>query len=79
MARQHEGLLVEWATAMRGWIGLVLLSNGVHALTCTALAGWLLVDHFVRAGGVGGADLLLVFWTLKLPALGGRLDRKSVV
>jgi len=73
VARQHEGLLVEWAAAVRGWIGLVLLSNGVHALACTALAGWLLVDHFVRAGGVGGADLLLVFWTLKLPALGGRL------
>lgn len=73
VARQHEGLLVEWATAMRGWIGLVLLSNGVHALACTALAGGLLVDHFLRAGSVGGTDLLLVFWTLKLPALGGRL------
>jgi ATP-binding cassette subfamily B protein len=73
VARQHEGLLVEWAGAVRSWIHVVLLANGVHALVCTALAGGLLVSHFVRAGGVGGADLLLVYWVLKLPSLGSRL------
>lgn len=73
VARQHEGLLVEWAQAVRGWIGMVVLTNGVHALLCSAIAVALLVQHFARAGAVDGSDLLLVFWTLKLPALGSRL------
>jgi ABC-type bacteriocin/lantibiotic exporter with double-glycine peptidase domain len=68
--RQHEGLLVEWARASRGNVVMSLTSGGVQGLLCTALAGWLLVAHFQRAGGVGGGDLLLVYWTLKLPSLG---------
>ena len=71
--RQHEGLLVEWAGSLRGWIRLSLAAEGLQALLCTSLAGWLLVSHFQRAGGVGGADLLLVFWALKLPATGAHL------
>jgi ATP-binding cassette subfamily B protein len=73
LTRQHEGLMVEWARSARGWIRVSLLAEGVQAVVCLGLAGWLLVDHFVRAGGVAGGDLLLVFWTLKLPAIGSQL------
>jgi ABC-type bacteriocin/lantibiotic exporter with double-glycine peptidase domain len=70
---QHEGLLVEWALSLRGLIRMSLMTNGVQALICTGLAGALLIKHFIYVGGVSGADLLLVFWTLKLPAIGARL------
>lgn len=70
MSRQHEGLLVEWFRSSRGLIRMSLLSGAVQTLACTALAGWLLVDHFQRIGGVSGADLLLVYWVLKMPAIG---------
>lgn len=70
MSRQHEGLLVEWFRSSRGLIRMSLLSGAVQTLACTALAGWLLVDHFQRTGGVSGADLLLVYWVLKMPAIG---------
>jgi len=33
----------------------------------------LLLAHFFSAGRVTGSDLLLVFWALKLPALGGQI------
>ncbi len=80
--RQHEGLLVQWAQALRGWIALTLGLEAVHGLVCVGLAGLLLVRHFEALGGgsasagigaVSGTDLLLVFWTLKLPALGHRI------
>lgn len=71
--RQHESLLVEWVDAMRRLMRSALVVDAAQAVVCTGFAGWLLVDHFVRAGGVGGSDLLLVYWTLKLPALGARL------
>ena len=74
VSRQHEGLLVEWARASRGLIRMSLLSGGLQSLVCMSLAGYLLVDHFVRAGGVTGGDLLLVYWVLKLPAIGGTIS-----
>ena len=74
VSRQHEGLLVEWARSSRGLIRMSLLSGSLQSLVCVGLAGYLLVDHFVRAGGVTGADLLLVYWVLKLPAIGGTLS-----
>jgi ABC-type bacteriocin/lantibiotic exporter with double-glycine peptidase domain len=71
--RQHESLLVEWALSLRSLMRLALLSDGVQALICTGLAAALLVSHFVTLGQVSGGDLLLIFWTLKLPTLGGRI------
>lgn len=71
--RQHESLLVEWALSWRGWVRLALLSEGAQALVCTGLAAALIVNHFTVTGEVGGGDLLLIFWTLKLPATGGRI------
>ena len=74
VSRQHEGLLVEWARSSRGLIRLSLLSGSLQSLVCLGLAGYLLIDHFLRAGGVTGADLLLVYWVLKLPAIGGTIS-----
>jgi ABC-type bacteriocin/lantibiotic exporter with double-glycine peptidase domain len=71
--RQHESLLVEWALSLRSLMRLALLSDGAQALICTGLAAALLVHHFMTQGQVSGGDLLLIFWTLKLPAVGGRL------
>ena len=68
--RQHEGLLVAWARSSRGMVTASIAAGGVQALLCSGLAGWLLVEHFMRAGAVGGADLLLIYWALKLPAVG---------
>jgi hypothetical protein len=73
LRREHEGLLVDWARALRGWIVASLAADGVQGLLCIGLAGGLVLSHFQQQGGVGGSDLLLVFWTLKLPALGQRI------
>ena len=70
--REHEGLLVEWARSSRSLIRLSLLTEGIQSLACLGLAGVLLLEHFQRAGVTGGV-LLLVYWTLKLPALGHKL------
>lgn len=73
VARAHESLLVAWAEAALSSLRIGLLAGSAQALVCTALAAALLVQHLLRTGGVAGADLMLVFWVLKLPALGGRL------
>ena len=71
--RQHESLLVEWALSLRGWVRMGLMSDAAQSILCTALAGALLIGHFRLQGAVHGSDLLLVFWAMKLPAIGGRL------
>jgi ABC-type transport system involved in cytochrome bd biosynthesis fused ATPase/permease subunit len=68
--RQHEALLVEWARAGRRRITLSVCIDGVQSLLCVGLAGALLFNHFWRTGTVTGGDLLLAYWTLKLPAIG---------
>jgi len=50
-----------------------ITADGLQAVTCLGLAGYLLLQHFMRSGGATGGDLLLVYWTLKLPALGHAL------
>ena len=74
VSRQHEGLLTEWARSSIGLLRMNLLSNGVLALACMGLAAYLLASHFLRSGGVAGGDLLLVYWALKLPAIGSALS-----
>jgi len=71
--REHEGLLVEWLRAGRGLIRLALLAEGLQSLLCISLAGVLLFMHFSRTGSIMGSDLLLIYWVLKLPALGQHL------
>ncbi|HJS85230.1 MAG TPA: cysteine peptidase family C39 domain-containing protein [Acetobacteraceae bacterium] len=68
--RQHEGLLVEWARAGRHRLTLSICVDGAQSLLCVGLAGGLLFSHFTRTGNVTGGDLLLVYWTLKLPVIG---------
>ena len=45
----------------------------MQSLVCIGLGAWLLIAHFGRSAVVSGADLLLVYWTLKLPAIGHTL------
>ena len=71
--RQHESLLVEWARSSRRLARTAIVSGAVQAVGCVGLASYLLMAHFQRGGGVTGADLLLIFWTLKLPAVGAAL------
>ncbi|MGZ8284913.1 MAG: ATP-binding cassette domain-containing protein [Allosphingosinicella sp.] len=72
---QHESLLVEWAKSLQGMISLSLAVTTLQAIVATALVGALLLSHFLAAGRVTGSDLLLVYWALKLPALGGQIAR----
>ncbi len=71
LRRQHEALLVSWVSAGRRLIAAALAADALPSLLCMGLAGGLLIDHFARRGSVAGSDLLLVYWALKLPALGG--------
>jgi len=73
VSREHEGLLVEWARSSRSLIRISLFTEGLQSLICAGFVGLLLFQHFLRSGGVTGGDLLLVYWALKLPALGHRL------
>jgi ATP-binding cassette subfamily B protein len=72
---QHESLLVEWYKSLRSLINLSLATDMVQAMVTTALVGAMLLMHFFSAGRVTGSDLLLVYWTLKLPALGAQIAR----
>jgi ATP-binding cassette subfamily B protein len=54
-------------------IQLSLTIEGMQSLVCMSFVGLMLFQHFIRAGGVTGGDLLLVYWALKLPAIGQRL------
>lgn len=72
---QHESLLVEWAKSIQGMINLTLAITALQAIVATALVGALLASHFLAAGRVTGTDLLLVYWALKIPALGGAIAR----
>jgi ATP-binding cassette subfamily B protein len=71
--RQHDALLVEWVRSSRALARVALLGDAGQSLACLALAGTLLVSHFLDARAITGADLLLVYWTLKLPGLGRQL------
>jgi ATP-binding cassette subfamily B protein len=70
---QHQSLLVEWARSSHRVIRASVCAGGVQSILSTGLASLLLVRHFLRADGVTGADLLLIYWALKLPAIGGTL------
>ena len=71
--RQHESLLVEWVRASQRTLRAGIVASGAQGFTSTALCALLLLRHFTRAHGVTAADLLLVYWTLKLPTLGHTL------
>lgn len=72
--RQHEALLTDWMRANLETIRVSLFGSGLQSLVCSALAAWLLYRHFEAHSAVTGADLLLIYWTLKLPAIGARVN-----
>jgi ABC-type bacteriocin/lantibiotic exporter with double-glycine peptidase domain len=69
--RQHEGLLVEWTRASRSMLAASVTAGSLQTAVYQGLAAALLVQHFRHTGSVSGGDLLLVYWALKLPSLGG--------
>jgi ATP-binding cassette subfamily B protein len=73
MAHEHGARLREWVAAARAGLRAALAAETLQAIVGFGLAAWLLVD-FVRHGNVvaggSGAVLLVVFWSLSLPALG---------
>ncbi|MFM9914817.1 MAG: ATP-binding cassette domain-containing protein [Rhizobacter sp.] len=73
VCREHEALMVEWARSLRGWVGGAITADAVQGALCLGLAAAFVFSHFRAQGGVLGSDLLLVFWTLKIPALGQRV------
>jgi ATP-binding cassette subfamily B protein len=73
ISRQHESLLVEWSRAARSFVKMSLFTGTVQNLICTSLVGLMLWQHFLKNGTVLGGDLLLIYWALKLPAIGQRL------
>lgn len=73
VTRQHEGLLVEWTRASRNLARWTVLADALQLIVTTGLSALLLMRHFAASGGVSGADLLLVFWTLRLPAAAAQL------
>jgi len=70
--REHEKLLSEWARSALSPVRLALLFEAIRHLTCTTLAGLLIYIH-ISTYGISGSLLLLVYWVLKLPALGKQL------
>jgi ATP-binding cassette subfamily B protein len=72
--REHEGLLVEWARAGRQLLGWVVRIEAVQLLAGFGLAGGLLLRHTGRPGEAA-AILLLAYWALNIPVLGGEIAR----
>jgi ABC-type bacteriocin/lantibiotic exporter with double-glycine peptidase domain len=76
LRREHESLLVEWARASFRLQKLVAQVESLQALTGFALAGWLMFAYVSQTGEVSGA-LLLVYWSLNIPALGGEIAQAA--
>jgi len=67
--REHESLLVEWMRTGFGLQRIVVAAEGMQSLISFGLAVWLIMSYLGR-GGESSIVLLLVYWTLNLPALG---------
>lgn len=72
LRREHEGLLVEWARSGRSLQRAVVGVEGAQALASVGLTVWLLTRYLERVGDAS-AVLLLIYWSLALPALGQEL------
>lgn len=70
--REHESLLTEWARSAKRLLSFSLIVQGIQSFVAFGLVGVLLLHHLDTVG-VTGSLLLLVYWTLKLPALGRSL------
>ncbi len=72
LLREQEALLVEWVQASRRLLYASLLLQGLQLTTGIGLAAWLVAQHVHALANTGGA-LLLAWWALSLPELGGTL------
>jgi ABC-type bacteriocin/lantibiotic exporter with double-glycine peptidase domain len=77
LAREHGVRLFEWRRAARGALAAALTAEAAQSLVGFGLAVALLLRFLARAHGVSAIDpgttLLVVYWSLSLPALGQEL------
>jgi ATP-binding cassette subfamily B protein len=69
---EHEGLLVEWNKASRSFLTAGVLAEGLQALFGFGLAALLVTSHITGTSDASRV-LLLIYWALNLPVLGGEL------
>jgi len=67
--REHEGLLVQWVQASRDFYRTFTGLRALSGLIGVVFAGWLLLSYLHAGKDIVGI-LLLVYWALRLPALG---------
>ncbi len=70
--REHEGLLVDWASTGRSMLRVSTATQGVLALASVAVVAGLFFGYLGRAGDTPGA-LLFLYWALALPATGSEI------
>ncbi len=69
--REHERLLVAWTRASRRLLTASLVAQAIQAAAGYGLAVWMIWEALGVIGPSGA--LLLVYWGLKLPALGQQI------
>jgi ATP-binding cassette subfamily B protein len=69
---EHEGMPVKWIDASLAFYRAETLLHAMAALVGTAFAVWI-PFNFIAQGGEASGVLLLVYWALRLPALGHAL------
>jgi ATP-binding cassette subfamily B protein len=69
LAREQEGLLLEWATAGQALLRAAVATSAAQVTIGFGFAAWLLFAHLGR-GDEGAAALLLAYWALNIPVLG---------
>ena len=72
MRREHEGLLLEWRTALLRSERAKLWFESVQVVASYGLAIWLIFRHLGGGEGVGHV-LLLAYWALHLQVIGENL------
>jgi ATP-binding cassette subfamily B protein len=66
---EHESLLVNWSQANLDLAQVRVLIMAVESIVNTSLAVWILFNYVGQGGETSGV-LVLLYWTLRLPALG---------
>ncbi len=69
MRREHEGLLLEWRSALLRSERVKLWVGGAQGVAGYGLAIWLIFRHLAGTDGVGHV-LLLAYWALHLQLIG---------
>ncbi|OQY55612.1 MAG: ABC transporter permease [Candidatus Parabeggiatoa sp. nov. 2] len=69
LRNEHESLLVNWVHAGLALAKARVLFVAVESLVNTSFAVWIVFDYVAQGGEASGV-LVLLYWTLRLPALG---------